>query len=559
MAFAIETSLSRSVITEGDSTSLTISAEGTISDIEMPSIDGLKITQSGQQTKSTVTSTSGGIKKITTHDLTFRIQGLKTGVYSFPPIKLNVDKKRFTINGIKLSVREPKSQTPDQLAKEQPNFFMERELSSHVAYISEPIYETLKLYLKRPWQDLDRFGNDHSLLRVIHLDQTRSTKVRKYGSLYTMVEIFRILIPLKSAEIDTGRFGIEVSYVDNSQSSQHYFGNFFRTVKTTKVFAPKKLIGINPLPKQKPPSFSGFVGDVKLRSQLSRNKVKVGESLTLNLIFTAEGWISSLKADIPRVSSALFQIYDDKPTVDEQKTPGKIHGSKTFPYFIIPLKAGTYDLGSYSWSYFDPKLKSYQTLSTQLGTIEVEPENPASGSLAQQIQSPPTSALSSDTPTTATIAVLGEDIFDLRRSTWNSPHRNLTIFICFIWLWILALTAALYRRHYLAKRKPFQASFEQIKKDLLDYAESKDARNFLATLATYASQKTQTHPESITAYDIKKVTSCHFDSADSSGEFAKILDQFENFVFTGKASKTKANTTLHDPAWQKMTTLIRGW
>ena len=464
LAFAIETSLSRSVITEGDSTSLTISAEGTISDIEMPSIDGLKITQSGQQTRSTVTSTSGGIKKITTHDLTFRIHGLKAGVYSFPPIKLSVDKKRFTINEIKLTVRQPKSRSPDQLAKEQPNFFMERELSSQVAYISEPIYETLKLYLKRPWQDLERFGSDHSLLRVIHLDQTRSTKVRKYGSLYTMVEIFRILIPLKSAEIDTGRFGIEVSYVDNAQSSQHYFGNFFRTVKTTKVFAPKKLIGINPLPKQKPPSFTGFVGDVKLRSELSRNKLKVGESLTLNLIFTAEGWISSLKAEIPSVSSALFQIYDDKPTVDEQKTPGKIHGSKTFPYFIIPLKSGTYDLGSYSWSYFDPKRNSYQTLIAQLGTIEVEPANPAAGSVAQQTQSPPPLPVSSDN--TAAIAVLGEDIFDLRRSTWNSPdsRRPLTILICFTWLCILALTANLCRHHYLARRKSSHTSFEQIKK-----------------------------------------------------------------------------------------------
>ncbi|MCY4381403.1 MAG: BatD family protein, partial [Proteobacteria bacterium] len=420
----VSASFDKRKIGVGEVVTLSMTASGQIGSIEMPYVEHLSFVRSGDRNRFVSKTVNGRSQSSNTHTVTFEVEAQKSGLYKIPPIQLKVDGQPYSVSGLTLHVKKQRNQTPKELAEERPDFFIERELSSQVAYVTEPIFETLKLYLKRSWQELKRFGQDPALLKIYHVDQTRRSKTEKFGIPYHLVEISRVLIPLKSAQMDIGQFGIEVGYQDHSQGSAHFFGNFFSTLKTVRVNAPERFIGVNPLPDGAPSSFTGFVGQVKLEHSLSQTMVKSGDSVQLNLIFSGDGWVSSLK--IPPLNlSQNFRVYDDKPVVNQQVLPGDISGKKTFTFVLVPLQSGTFDLGSFEWSYFQPESASYKTLSIDLGSVTVSPQpgggTTTSGSAGGGASPLPqlSSVPGQNNPGLSSFVLGNKDIRDLKRS-WHS-------------------------------------------------------------------------------------------------------------------------------------------
>lgn len=556
-AWAADVFFNPSTITEGQTSTLTIRAEGRITDVSLPSLDGIQISQS--QSSTSVASTLGSSKSVS-HTLSFMVNAQKPGRYTLPSFRFKVDGKTFEASGLQLIVEKAKQLSNTEVALQQPDFFMERELSSQIAYVGEPVFETLKLYLKKPWQDLNRLGSDHSLLKVINVDQTSSSQVLKGGIKYNLVEIFRILIPLKSTSLDIGRYGIEVSYVDDSQKSQSYFNHFFRSVKTTQVIAPNKLLGINDPPKQgQPPDFRGFVGEVNLKSTISQSTVAAQESVTLTLIFEAQGWLSSLKAPTPEISSA-FQIYDDKPKLDENISPAELSGVKQFPFFLIPLTPGTFELGTYTWSYFDPKLKTYKTLTTDLGTLTVIPSqtdtiasqaNPNHMGREDANHSTPQNQdiLSQNSPQ---IHVMATDIADISRHwpppqpRWHIAQIQWIILIC--WLLMIGCLVAFGLRWWWDQRSSKALSLDQLKNKLLRACDSQNQADLLATLVEYTVFKSHNRPEAVTAYDIKQAFKDHNVSPIELNTWIRILEQLE-----------KQQSQINQNQWQQLHHSLNQW
>jgi hypothetical protein len=54
---------------------------------------------------------------------------------------------------------------------------------------------------------------------------------------------------------------------------------------------------------------------------------------------------------------------------------GRVAGTKSFSYYMIPKEPGTFNLGNYfSWVFFNPKTKQYDTLKSQY-TVQVTGES----------------------------------------------------------------------------------------------------------------------------------------------------------------------------------------
>jgi hypothetical protein len=134
-----------------------------------------------------------------------------------------------------------------------------------------------------------------------------------------------------------------------------------------------QVINVLPLPKEgRPRDFKGSVGQYKMSVDISSTDVTVDETILLKIKFSGHGNIKTISApDLPEIEGLDIRPSGDTSTVTE--VGGVIQGTKTFEFSIIPEQEGVYDLPSLRWSYFDPELKNYRTLTSKEYTINIKP------------------------------------------------------------------------------------------------------------------------------------------------------------------------------------------
>ncbi len=61
-----------------------------------------------------------------------------------------------------------------------------------------------------------------------------------------------------------------------------------------------------------------------------------------------------------------FDFYEPNVKQNINREAGRVSGTKSFSYFMIPKEPGTYKLGDYfQWVFFNPESKKYDTLKSQ--------------------------------------------------------------------------------------------------------------------------------------------------------------------------------------------------
>jgi hypothetical protein len=148
---------------------------------------------------------------------------------------------------------------------------------------------------------------------------------------------------------------------------------FFNTVQNVNYTAKSNTIRlhVNPLPSQNvPKSFNGAVGNYTLSSELSATSVKTNDPVTLKINLNGSGNIQLL--NMPEINLPPgFDKYEPKTSEQINRT-GRINGSKTFEYLIVPRNAGKKEIPPIQFSYYNPEKRSYVTLSTPAYSIDVQ-------------------------------------------------------------------------------------------------------------------------------------------------------------------------------------------
>lgn len=158
-----------------------------------------------------------------------------------------------------------------------------------------------------------------------------------------------------------------------------FFSRGVRT-ETREIRSPSVAIEVKPLPTEgRPADFNGAVGDFEIGANLDKTTSPVHEAVTLAFKIGGDGNIKTLAE--PQLSFPPdIEHYDPKVTDDIRRSGGRIYGSKTFEYLLIPRAAGVQHIPSISYSYFNPKTKRYQRLSTPELTLQVEKRTETEGS-----------------------------------------------------------------------------------------------------------------------------------------------------------------------------------
>ena len=148
---------------------------------------------------------------------------------------------------------------------------------------------------------------------------------------------------------------------------------FFNSVQNVNYNAKSNTIKlhVSSLPTQNvPKSFNGAVGDFSLTSQINSLNTKTNEPVTLKINISGSGNIQLL--NMPEINlPSGFDKYDPK-TSDQINRTGRINGTKTFEYLIVPRDAGKKEIPPIQFSFYNPERKSYVTLYTPSYFIDVQ-------------------------------------------------------------------------------------------------------------------------------------------------------------------------------------------
>src|SRR5690606_41855581 len=117
-------------------------------------------------------------------------------------------------------------------------------------------------------------------------------------------------------------------------------GNRFDTVQLASDSV--ELI-VQPLPPGAPSSFSGAVGDYRMRASLSATSVEVGEPVEVRIVIEGEGNVATLEA--PRVEPAgVFERYDPNVGTSVRREGRRVSGRKSFSCGLVPRCTGGFDI-----------------------------------------------------------------------------------------------------------------------------------------------------------------------------------------------------------------------
>lgn len=192
------------------------------------------------------------------------------------------------------------------------------------------------------------------------------------GKDYTQYKVYQaVFYPLNTEPITFPSVGLEMikyKVAKNpsffGQNRQEDFKTFYSKVKTVKV----KELPPHPLRD------GVSVGDFRLDEKANSTSVETGQSFSYQFNIYGEGNISGIEK--PALGKpAEFEFYEPNVRQDISRDAGRVTGTKSFNYFMIPREPGVHKLGDYfQWVFFNPRTAKYDTLKSKV-TVTVGGES----------------------------------------------------------------------------------------------------------------------------------------------------------------------------------------
>jgi hypothetical protein len=378
-AARVSARLSQETLVLGDSIDLTLSiTDG--DQISVPreiQVPGLTIQFSGQAQKTQIIN-----RQISSsQELTYTVEGQKTGTFTIPPIEVRSEGEVLRTQPISLTVQAADASSE---RKREELVFAEITLSNSTGYVGEMIPAELRLFVdaRVHWQaeQMPSFSGEGFTKQKMP-EPTRE-RARRDGKDYDVIKFSTAITPSRAGKlmIGPGEISIQAQLPQERKNRQRspldsFFGDsfdpFFSTqpIKRITVKAPAVQLEVKPLPAEgRPKDFSGAVGSFRLSAEGSPKKVKMGDPLTMKLTVSGKSNFDRVNPPALRDSKG-WRAYP--PSVefrpdDELATSG----TKTFELALIPESGHTH-MPVFDFSYFDPRLGKYVTLSSDAFPLEV--------------------------------------------------------------------------------------------------------------------------------------------------------------------------------------------
>lgn len=369
-------------------------------------LDGFDAQYLGPSTQIAVIN--GQVSSSISH--TYLLAPQQEGTFTIGPIAVTVGGKAYQTSPITVQVLPPasvgaKGGEPSEEAEGEsaPQLGDSLQLQLAVektrAYLNQAIPVRLQLLVggvavrgvEMPTLQADGF-------LVKPLQQPTQSDVIIGGHSYTLLEFETQAVPLKAGFLSLGPASINCQIVQRRRSRgqsaspfghdpfEDFFGNdsllgeFFGSTQLVPITVRADPVTINvlPLPEEgKPRDFAGAIGHFSLDANVIPVEATAGEPITLTMTVKGTGNLDAVTA--PSIAGDLShcKVYEPKPRPDHTtQEPQKI-----FEQVLIPTDPSVTEIPAVRFSFFDPELGQYRTLTKGPISIHVKPA---------PVQAPPT-------------------------------------------------------------------------------------------------------------------------------------------------------------------------
>ncbi|HBF88235.1 MAG TPA: hypothetical protein DDX39_06295 [Bacteroidales bacterium] len=374
----------------GEAFRLTYSLNSKGSNLRMPNLDEFNVL-SGPNTSSSssVSIVNGQMSQTVEYTYTFILQAKKAGKFKIPASTISANGNDYTCNELNIEVVQGKvnnaqatnSETPQATTSEisGEDLYIRVHVSRNSVYQGEHILATIKIYTK-----LDLAGFENSKLPDFNGFWTQDLEIPNQislqqenvgGEIYNVGVIKKMLLyPQHGGDIVIEPCEFDCIVRQRIQGRRRsmfddFFGGSYQNI-VKKILSPKVTINVKSLPANKPESYTGAVGDLKMTASIDKLEVNTNDAITMKVIISGNGnlkLIEEPKIDFP----PDFEAYDPKLSTDIKNSENGSSGSKIYEYLIIPRHAGKFRIPPFEFSYFDVKSKSYKTISSEEYEITV--------------------------------------------------------------------------------------------------------------------------------------------------------------------------------------------
>ncbi len=361
-------------ISLGMSARLTLTVTGTqdVAEVQIPSVDGLDFRYLGPSTQISIVNGRYSSRK----SWMYSVVPLKTGRFTIPSVSINVNGVPYATEPVEIEVTDASSgmgasavpPSPEATASLNDKIFLVLRLPKDKVYVNERLPAKVLLFMAdlsvadvqfpeftQAGVDMDKFGQPRQYEQVVN------------GRRYHVAEFSTNIYPARSGEVVIGPATLDCNIVMKSASARAPFGggmfddDFFNTFFDRYEKRPLTLrsgtsdLTVLPLPEEnKPADFTGAVGQFSLDASVGPAEVNVGDPLTVKMRIGGEGNLKMVQP--PAFTGAdHFKVYD--PQIKEE------NGFKKLEQVLIPGSEQMTGIPAVRFSYFDPALRQYRTLT----------------------------------------------------------------------------------------------------------------------------------------------------------------------------------------------------
>jgi hypothetical protein len=360
-----------------------------------PEIPGFKKSNKYSSTKTI--STAG--KTTTIFTLIQNYAPLAEGEFELKPFTMKVNGQVVQSQGMTIKVTPvvaATQQTPDVLdptvteetvpvVEEQPeyidkedNAFLTVYTNKKEVYVGEGLTVNLYFYLAREDQRLLDFYDfnrqiEHILQQLkqpnvweetFEFTEITPENVTVNGKPYLRFKLYEaVLYPLNLEPIHFPALTLQMIKYKVAKNPGLLTKDRQEGFKT--FYSREKVVPVHELPPH-PLRDMVPVGQYRLRESLSKQQVSVNKSFTYLFQVEGEGNLAAIMPPVPTPAAGL-DFYPPDVRQDVTRRAGRVIGSKSFSYPVIPHEPGTYKMGeALQWIFFNPVTATYDTLQPKL-------------------------------------------------------------------------------------------------------------------------------------------------------------------------------------------------
>ena len=394
----IEAVIDRNDATMDDQLFLTIVVQGSQeAQPTLPDLSAFRVASAGNSRQIQYIN---GVSSVSV-SYNFRLIPTKAGTFTIGAARVEIGGKSYASKPFKIRIREAGAEPAAQR-----DIFVTARVSNTSPYLGQQVIYTWRLYRRVRIVDPQIESLDFPGFLVEDLGKVNEYKTNYQGRQFLVTEFKKAIFPQETGTLTlpSSRLATQLVVEDPRRRS---FGSLFgRSQTKAKVLSTQPIeLQVRPLPAA-PAGFSGLIGDFKIRSQLSRAELKVGESTTLKVIVSGTGNPQMIgQPTIPELTG--FKIYDNPPVTKISRDNSGIRGRKTYIKDLVPITAGELSVPALALTYFDPAAGSYRTQTTPALHLAVAPADGQEELRLTESNSPTTGKVS--------VRILADDILPIYR------------------------------------------------------------------------------------------------------------------------------------------------